>query len=1012
MDSRLFDAILSGDIAAFRSLQAEDPLILDRISLNSTENPLHLSSLAGQLEITREVACQKPAFARELNQDGFSPIHIASSNGPVELARELLRVGYDICLLKGKDGKTPLHFAAMKGRVDIVQELVRACPQSVKEVTTCGETVLHVAVKSNQVEAVKVLLEEIKKLDMMEIVNWKDKDGNTIMHLATLRKQHETIRLLIGREAIAYGVEVNSINASGFTAKDVLDFILQSGGEYNDISILEMFQQAGAMKAMDITTNPASTFQVEVKNINKNVNHTWRNSRPWNLWKELKLEIEESSTETQNALMVVATLIATVTYQAILSPPSGFWSAESRRSQSINSVQKRDLLPGEAVMSGDPEVFAVFTVFNAVGFFASIAMISLLTSGFPLRAGLRLAILSMTATYVIAVIYMSPTERKTIDAVVWSVGLLVLAESARFMIWILKKWGVLPLKKTRTSADRNPAMEYNVTKLAAGANSPSPGGENNEEQNHAAARAIYDSQKTPFYVFLISNTLAFSSSLLVITSLTYGFPFHFEIWVATASMMVTYASAIYAVTPHESESEHFDRYTLNKASVPFITSWFKRFQYDKERDSPNDGRNVLLVIATLIAAVTFQAGVNPPGGLWQDDNVQEHHAAGRAIYASQKHPYYVFLMSNTLAFSASLLAGVNPPGGVWQDTGNGTHVAGTAIYASQPGAYYVFVVSNTMALSSCILVITSLTYRFPFHIEIWVATASMMVTYASAVFAVTPRKSVRYRYLLFIASVPFLMRCLGYFFKKYCMIENENQIGKKDSPNDARNALLVIATLIAAVTFQAGVNPSGGLWQDDNVQEHHAAGRAIYASQKHPYYVFLMSNTLAFSASLLVITSLTYKFPFHFEIWVATASMMAGVNPPGGVWQDDGNGTHVAGTAIYASQAGAYYVFVVSNTLALSTCILVITSLTYRFPFHIEIWVATASMMVTYASAVFAVTPRKSVRYRYLLIIASVPFVMRCLGYFFKKYCMIENENQIESREEGDKRVGQEGHQV
>nr|TKR75019.1 hypothetical protein D5086_0000289690 [Populus alba] len=84
-------------------------------------------------------------------------------------------------------------------------------------------------------------------------------------------------------------------------------------------------------------------------------------------------------------------------------------------------------------------------------------------------------------------------------------------------------------------------------------------------------------------------------------------------------------------------------------------SWFKRFQYDKERDSPNDARNALLVIATLIAAVTFQAGVNPSGGLWQDDNVQEHHAAGRAIYASQKHPYYVFLMSNTLAFSASLL---------------------------------------------------------------------------------------------------------------------------------------------------------------------------------------------------------------------------------------------------------------------------------------------------------------------------------------------------------------------
>ncbi|KAF9668719.1 hypothetical protein SADUNF_Sadunf14G0032700 [Salix dunnii] len=193
MDSRLFDAILSGDITAFRSLLAEDPLILARISLNSTENPLHLSSLAGQLEITREVASQKPAYIRELNQDGFSPIHIAASDGHAELVRELLRVGYE--------------------------ELVRACPQSVKEVATCGETVLHVAVKSNQVEIVK------------------------------------TIGLLIGQEAIAYGVEVNFINASRFTAKDALDFILQSGDEYNGFSILEMFQQAGAMKAMDITTN-------------------------------------------------------------------------------------------------------------------------------------------------------------------------------------------------------------------------------------------------------------------------------------------------------------------------------------------------------------------------------------------------------------------------------------------------------------------------------------------------------------------------------------------------------------------------------------------------------------------------------------------------------------------------------------------------------------------------------------------------------------------------------------
>lgn len=145
-------------------------------------------------------------------------------------------------------------------------------------------------------------------------------------------------------------------------------------------------------------------------------------------------------------------------------------------------------------------------------------------------------------------------------------------------------------------------------------------------------------------------------------------------------------------------------------------SWYRYFQFQEERDSPSDARNVLLVVATLIAAVTFQAGVNPPGGVWQDND--NGHVAGRAIYASQRNAYYVFLISNTVAFSSS------------------------------------------------ILVIISLTYRFPFHLEIWVALCSMIVTYASALFAVSPDESVRFRYILIAASVPFCVRCLIHMFNK------------------------------------------------------------------------------------------------------------------------------------------------------------------------------------------------------------------------------------------------------
>ena len=41
----------------------------------------------------------------------------------------------------------------------------------------------------------------------------------------------------------------------------------------------------------------------------------------------------------------------------------------------------------------------------------------------------------------------------------------------------------------------------------------------------------------------------------------------------------------------------------------------------------------------------------------------------------------------------------------------------------------------------------------------------------------------------------------------------------RDSPGETRNALLVIAVLVATATFQVRVNPPGGVWQDNYIPE-------------------------------------------------------------------------------------------------------------------------------------------------------------------------------------------------
>lgn len=106
----------------------------------------------------------------------------------------------------------------------------------------------------------------------------------------------------------------------------------------------------------------------------------------------------------------------------------------------------------------------------------------------------------------------------------------------------------------------------------------------------------------------------------------------------------------------------------------------------------------------------------------------------------------------------------------------------------------------------------------------------------------------------------------------------------RDSPSDARTALLVIAVLVAAATFQAGLNPPGGVWQDSNsngtaTKPAHEAGMSILGSYSSTSYLtFMVFNSIGFSVSIYVISILISNFPFRWEFELCIVALFGTYN--------------------------------------------------------------------------------------------------------------------------------------
>ncbi|KAJ0970913.1 hypothetical protein J5N97_018872 [Dioscorea zingiberensis] len=77
-------------------------------------------------------------------------------------------------------------------------------------------------------------------------------------------------------------------------------------------------------------------------------------------------------------------------------------------------------------------------------------------------------------------------------------------------------------------------------------------------------------------------------------------------------------------------------------------------QEQRHRGWEGNESSTLLVVATLIIALTYQIGTNPPGGFWQED-ANGHEAGSPIMRDKHRKRYWLFMTAAWVGFGDSML---------------------------------------------------------------------------------------------------------------------------------------------------------------------------------------------------------------------------------------------------------------------------------------------------------------------------------------------------------------------
>ncbi|KAF7822445.1 protein ACCELERATED CELL DEATH 6-like [Senna tora] len=272
---------------------------------------------------------KRPELINLKDHKGRLPLHCASSMGDVESVRILINASPASALEWNMKGYLPIHVACRKGHVHVVQEFVQQ-PwfDPMESLNPKGQNILHIAAKRGKDKVVKYILRE-KKLEVQSLLNQKDKNGNTPLHLASKYLFPKVLLLLTQEKSL----NVNLLNNDGMTARDIVMFIRRTPPTMRELlsyAILNSIGSPLSEKGRRLRRSPSKRPQVE-----------WIKDRV-------------------STILVVAILVSTVTFAGGYTVPGGLYSSENK---DIEKIGKATLV--------NRRMFQIFTICDVIAMYSS-----------------------------------------------------------------------------------------------------------------------------------------------------------------------------------------------------------------------------------------------------------------------------------------------------------------------------------------------------------------------------------------------------------------------------------------------------------------------------------------------------------------------------------------------------------------------------------------------------------------------------------------------------------------